>query len=325
VACVILESLVSSSTKTYCEVSMAVGFIGLGIMGSGMAANLLRAGHPLVVYNRTRSKADALVANGAALGETPAEVGRQSDILFTMLARPEAVLETAFGHDGFLGALPAGALWVDCSTVNPSFSRRMAAEANALGIRFVDAPVTGSKGAAQAGELVFMVGGDPVDVEACRPYLERMGKRMVHVGAQGLGASLKIVFNLIVAQAMLSFSEAVSLGRSLGLSQETLHSFLIGSMPVAGLIGFKRPKFETGNYEPDFPLELLWKDLHLAALTAYEQGVPLPSGNLAKEIYAMAASAGLSRQDFSVIYSFLNGEGPRQGAEDPQHGEVNVG
>jgi 3-hydroxyisobutyrate dehydrogenase/glyoxylate/succinic semialdehyde reductase len=130
-------------------------------MGSRMAANLLRAGHPLVVHNRTRSKADWLVANGAAWAETPAEVGRQSRVLFTMLARPEAVLETALGPGGFLGELPAGALWVDCSTVNPSFSRRMAAEANALGVRLVDAPVTGSKPAAQAGELVFMVGGDP--------------------------------------------------------------------------------------------------------------------------------------------------------------------
>jgi glyoxylate/succinic semialdehyde reductase len=303
---------------------MTVGFIGLGIMGGGMAANLLskipargQAGHPLVVYNRTRSKADVLVAGGALWADTPAEVGRQSNILFTMLARPEAVLETALGPDGFLGRLPAGALWVDCSTVNPSFSRRMAAEANALGVRFVDAPVTGSKAAARAGELVFMIGGDPADVEECLPYLEMMGKRTVHVGAQGTGASLKIVFNLMVGQAMLSFSEAVSLGRSLGLSQETLHDFLIGSMPVAGLIGWKRPKFEMGNYEADFPLELLWKDLHLAALTAYEQGVPLPSGNLAKEIYAMAASAGLSGQDFSVIYSFLN-------PGDPQDGEVNV-
>jgi 3-hydroxyisobutyrate dehydrogenase/glyoxylate/succinic semialdehyde reductase len=304
---------------------MAVGFIGLGIMGSGMAANLRRAGHPLVVYNRTRSKADALMAHGAVWADTPAEVGQQSSILFTMLARPEAVFETALGPDGFLGALPAGALWVDCSTVNPAFSRRMAAEAHALGVRFVDAPVTGSKPAAQTGELVFMVGGDPADVEACRPYLERMGKRTVHVGPQGMGASLKIVFNLLVAEAMLSFSEAISLGRSLGIPRETLHDFLIGSPAVPPLIGIKRPKFETGNYEADFALQLMWKDLHLAALTAYENGVPLPAGNVAKEIYAMAVKSGLSEQDFAVLYRFMNAGGPRQGDEDPQQGEVSVG
>ena len=304
---------------------MAVGFIGLGIMGSRMAANLLskipaggRSGHPLVVHNRTRSRADQLVAGGAVWADTPAEVGRQSTVLFTMLARPEAVLETALGPDGFLGALPAGALWVDCSTVNPSFSRRMAAEANELGVRLVDAPVTGSKAAAQAGELVFMVGGDLGDVEKCRPYLDLMGKRTVHVGAQGAGASLKIVFNLIVGQSMLAFSEAISLGRSLGLSRETLHDFLIGALPVAPLIAFKRPKIESGNYDADFPLQLMWKDLHLAALTAYEQGVPLPSANAAKEVYAAAARSGLSDEDFSVIYRFIN-------SEDPGHGEVNVG
>jgi glyoxylate/succinic semialdehyde reductase len=290
---------------------MAVGLIGLGIMGSGMAANLLRAGHPLVVYNRTRSKADVLVANGAVWAETPAEVGRQSSVLLTMLARPEAVFETALGPDGFLDQLPAGALWVDCSTVNPSFSRRMAAEAKERGVRLVDAPVTGSKGAAQAGELVFMVGGDPVDLEEARPYLDVMGKRTVHVGAQGMGASLKIVFNMLVAQAMLSFSEAISLGRALGLSQDTMHDFLIGTLPVAPLIAFKRPKIESGNYEADFPLQLMWKDLHLAALTAYEQGVPLPMANVAKEIYAAAARSGIGDQDMAAIYRFINAEDPR--------------
>jgi glyoxylate/succinic semialdehyde reductase len=290
---------------------MAVGLIGLGIMGSGMAANLLRAGHPLVVYNRTRSKADVLVANGAVWAETPAEVGRRSSVLFTMLARPEAVFETALGPDGFLDQLPAGALWVDCSTVDPSFSRRMAAEAREQGVRLVDAPVTGSKGAAQAGELVFMVGGDPVDLEEARPYLDVMGKRTVHVGAQGTGASLKIVFNMLVAQAMLSFSEAISLGRSLGLSREAMHDFLIGTLPVAPLIAFKRPKIESGNYEADFPLELMWKDLHLAAVTAYEQEVPLPAANAAKEVYASAVRSGIGDQDMAAIYGFINAEDPR--------------
>lgn len=290
---------------------MAVGFVGLGIMGGGMAGNLLRAGHPLVVYNRTRSKADSLVANGAVWANPPAEVGRQSSVLFTMLARPEAVLETALGIEGFLGQMPAGALWVDCSTVNTSFSRRMAAEARERGVRLVDAPVTGSKLAARAGELVFMVGGDPADVEEARPYLDVMGKRTVHVGAQGMGASLKIVFNMLVAQAMLSFSEAISLGRSLGLSREAMHDFLIGALPVAPLIAFKRPKIESGNYEADFPLELMWKDLHLAAVTAYEQGVPLPAANAAKEVYASAVRSGIGDQDMAAIYGFINAEDPR--------------
>jgi 3-hydroxyisobutyrate dehydrogenase-like beta-hydroxyacid dehydrogenase len=122
----------------------------------------------------------------------------------------------------------------------------------------------------------------------------------------------------------LSFSEAVALGRSLGLSRETLHDFLIGSLPVAPLIAFKRPKLESGVYEADFPLQLMWKDLHLAALTAYEQGVPLPAANIAKEIYAAAARAGLADQDFAALYRFLNVEDPREAAEDPRKGEVNV-
>ncbi len=287
---------------------MTVGFIGLGIMGSRMAANLQRAGHDLVVHNRTRDKAAALIAGGAKWADTGAEVGRQVHVLFTMLANPEAVSAVALGPDGFLDHLHENALWVDCSTVNPSFSRRMAAEAQARGIRFLDAPVTGSKAAAEAGEVTFMVGGDAADVAACQPFFDLMGRRTVHVGGHGMGASLKIVFNLLVAEAVLAFSEAVALGRSLGLSQETLHGFLIGSPSVAPVIALKRPKFESGDYEADFPLRWMWKDLHLAALTAYEQGVALPGGNVAKEIYAMAVRSGLADQDFAVLYRFMSGK-----------------
>ena len=170
---------------------MKIGFIGLGIMGSRMAANLQKAGHSLVVYNRTPGKAEELLAGGAAWAASPAALATQVEIVFTMLAHPEAVKEAALGQDGFLANLAPGRFWVDCSTVNPSFSMEMAAHARALGIHFLDAPVTGSKEPAALGQLIFWVGGEPADLEACRPLFQCVGSRIVHGGRQGRGASLK--------------------------------------------------------------------------------------------------------------------------------------
>src|SRR5271169_5563286 len=159
---------------------MKIGFIGLGTMGSRMAANLQKHGHFLVVFNRTREKADALLASGARWASSPAALASQVDILFTMLAHPNAVEEAALGKDGFLLHLESRRMWVDCSTVNPSFSRAMAAKAEAHAIHFLDAPVTGSKNVAELAKLIFWVGGAAKDLEICRPLLECMGNRIVH-------------------------------------------------------------------------------------------------------------------------------------------------
>lgn len=177
---------------------MRIGFIGLGIMGGRMATNLQRHDHQLVVFNRTPEKAKFLIDQGAVWGMTPATVASQVDVLFTMLANPEAVKEAALGEEGFLNHLRAGSLWVDCSTVNPSFSRQMATETQARQIRFLDAPVSGSKGPAANGELMFMVGGAESDFRACRSLLECMGSKVVHVGGHGQGTSLKMVINLLI-------------------------------------------------------------------------------------------------------------------------------
>src|SRR5260221_8472912 len=176
---------------------MRVGFIGLGAMGSRMAANLQKSGCQLVVFNRTRDRASSLVGQGATWADTPAAVGEQVEILFTMLAHPAAVQETALGKDGFLGRLRPEALWVDCSTVNPSFSREMASEAQAREVRFLDAPVAGSREPAARGELAFFVGGDLADLQACRSLLQAMGSKILHLGSHGMGSALKMVNNLL--------------------------------------------------------------------------------------------------------------------------------
>src|SRR6267143_5310169 len=203
-------------------IRMKIGFIGLGIMGSRMAANLQKHGHSLVVFNRTRAKAEPLLGPCGTFSDSPAKVADQVDILFTVLADPDAVEEAALCANGFLNYLPPNALWVDCSSVNPSFSKKMAAAAAARQIRFVDAPVTGSAPVAAEANLVFWVGADKADLETIRPLLLCMGSKIVHTGGHGSGTSMKMVINLLLGNAMAAFAEAMALGEGLGLSQKML-------------------------------------------------------------------------------------------------------
>jgi 3-hydroxyisobutyrate dehydrogenase/glyoxylate/succinic semialdehyde reductase len=284
---------------------MKIGFVGLGGMGSRMAANLQKSGFSLVVFNRSREKAAPLVSNGALWADTPAALAEEVEVLFTMLAHPAAVSEAALGDGGFLSRLQPGVLWIDCSTVNPSFSRQMAATAQARKLRFLDAPVAGSRGPAAKGELVFFVGGDAADVESSSPLLRTMGSRIVHVGGHGMGAALKMVNNLLLASSMAAFAEGLVLGEALGISQDRLFEFLMGTPLVAPYLATKRQKIEHGDYTPEFPLEWMQKDLHLAALSAQEMAVALPLTNAAKETYQLAARDGHAHEDFSAIYPFL--------------------
>jgi 3-hydroxyisobutyrate dehydrogenase-like beta-hydroxyacid dehydrogenase len=285
---------------------MKIGFIGLGTMGSRMAANLQKHGHAVIVFNRTRAKAETLLTIGATWADSPAALAQQVDVIFTMLARPDIVAEAALGKDGFLSRLEKGRLWVDCSTVDPTFSRKMAAEVKARGVRFLDAPVTGSKIPAEQAKLIFWVGGDPADLEACRPLLQCMGSKIVHCGGPGMGASLKMVINQLLGTELAAFAEGLVLGQSLGLSREILFDALFNGPAAPPFIATKRERIETGNYaQADFALRLLQKDLHLAAVSAYESGVAMPLTNVAKEIYRLAIRDGHGDEDISAIYSYL--------------------
>ena len=287
---------------------MKIGFIGLGIMGSRMAANLQKHGHDLVVFNRTRAKAQPLLDNGATFAESPASLAEQVDVLFTMLAHPDAVELTALGADGFLEPLRSNALWVDCSSVNPSFSKKMAAAAAAHWIRFVDAPVTGSAPVAADAKLVFWVGADAADLETIRPLLLCMGSKIVHTGGHGMGTAMKMVINLLLGTNMAAFAEAMALGEGLGLSQKMLFDSLLGMPAVAPFLASKRGKIESGDYEAEFPLRWMQKDMHLASVSAYEAGVAMPLTNVAKEIYRLAMRGGHETEDFSAVYEFATGD-----------------
>jgi 3-hydroxyisobutyrate dehydrogenase/glyoxylate/succinic semialdehyde reductase len=295
-------------------VAVRVGFIGLGIMGSRMAANLQAHGYQLAVFNRTKDKADALLRGGATWGRTPEAMAADVDVLFTMLSEPDVVASTALGPAGFLNAMAAGSIWVNSSTVNPSFARAMATESRAKNVRYLDAPVTGSKDAAARGELVFIVGGDGADLDVCRPLLASMGHRVIHVGGYGLGSSLKIVNNLLAAVAMAVFADGAALGQALGVPRQTIFDTLMGGPMLAPFVAMKRDMIEGGDYDPAFSMRWMHKDLHLASISGYEAGVPMAIVNATKELYSLAMREDYADLDMSAIYAFLN----RPGGHDIQ-------
>jgi|YelNatPaOPRAMG01_1025707.scaffolds.fasta_scaffold00456_18 3-hydroxyisobutyrate dehydrogenase-like beta-hydroxyacid dehydrogenase len=290
------------------ENNMKIGFIGLGLMGLRMANNLLQKGEEIIVYNRTKDKADILVKNGATLAESPAEVGANSKVLFTMLSDPEAVDKIAFGENGFIYHMEQKSIWVDCSTVNPSFSLDCLRKASSMNIKFIDAPVAGTTKPAEKGELSFFVGGSEEDFNQIKPLLEKMGNKIFYMGTNGKGTSIKMVINLILGQTMVAFSEGMVLGESLGFSKQRLFEMLIGGPVTAPFISGKKDKLLNDNFEAEFPLQWMHKDFELACRTGYEQKVALPSANSVKEIFALAQRFGFGEADFSAVYKFLRGE-----------------
>ncbi len=285
---------------------MKIGFIGTGIMGSRMAANLQKDGHTLTVHNRTKDKTDALVEAGAAWADTPAGVTDGAEVVITMLAHPEAVRETALGEGGFLAAMSEGSIWADCSTVNPSFSREMAAAATAHGVQFLDAPVGGSKGAAADAKLLFLVGGPDAAVQTCQPLFDAMGAKTIHAGEHGMGTGTKILINHLLATSMVAFAEALTLGEAMGIPRERLLNTLIGTAVVPAYMAGKREKLAGEDDSTDFPLRWMQKDLQMAAVTAYENGVAMPVSGAAKDVYQLAVRGGYGDADLAAIFHYLN-------------------
>lgn len=282
-----------------------IGFIGLGIMGQNMAANLLEKGEQLVVYNRTKEKAQALLDKGAVWADSPRKVGEQANIVFTMLTDPAAVQAVAYGEDGLFSGMQENSLWVDVSTVKPAFTKEMAEAARAHHIRFVDAPVSGSKAPAQQGKLHFLVGGEEQDVKEVTPLLEKMGQSIQHMGANGNGSATKLAVNMLLVQSLTGLSEAISFGVAVGLDKEHLMDVLLALPVTSDIQAGKRDTILQQNFEPQFPLEHAYKDLQQISETAYEAGAPLPMTNSVKELYALAKKNGYGKQDVAAVYALL--------------------
>ena len=284
---------------------MKIAFIGLGIMGREMALHLVKHDVNLTVYNRTPKDFSELKKAGAILAKSVQEAVQDADAVFSMLSTPEAVSEVFMKEDGALTFMKNNAIWADCSTVNPSFSKEAFKKAKAHGIRFLDTPVSGSKPQARNAELIFFVGGDKSALDEVEPYIDMMSKKMIHVGDTGKGTSLKMLVNVMLAQSMLIFSEAVLFGEKMGIDKDFLLDLLPGLVVSAPFTKFKAEGIKKDQYDVQFPLEWMHKDLHLAALTAYEINQPMYIANVAKEIYSSAKQQDMSRLDFSAIYRYL--------------------
>jgi 3-hydroxyisobutyrate dehydrogenase-like beta-hydroxyacid dehydrogenase len=283
-----------------------VGLIGLGLMGKPMGRNLLKAGFPLVVWNRTRSKADQLVQEGAKFAANPREAAAQADVLFTIVSDPPALEEVVFGPDGALQGLRRGTVFVDSSTISPDLARREAAACAERGVDFLDAPVTGGTWGAEKGELVFMIGGKAEVLERIKPVFEAMGKRFFLLGPAGSGQIVKLAMNLILALEVEALSEAMALVRTAGIKGERLSEVLQSSMGRSALMDVKAPLILKNEYPASFPLRLMHKDIRLALELARELGIELPAGAAAYSTYSAVKEASKDDPDYAAVARFWN-------------------
>lgn len=279
---------------------MKITFIGLGIMGSRMATHLLKNGTDLTVYNRSAKPMEDLAFLGAKTTASIDEAVENADIVFTMLSRPE-VVESLMIEQG-LASMKKNSLWIDCSTVDPAFTHKAHEAAKNQHILYMEAPVAGTKPQAEAGELVFFVGGEAHLLEKVEPFLKAMGSKVLHLGEVGKGASFKLVVNMMLGINMIAFSESVKLGETLGLDKNFLLD-TIPNLPVsAPFLKSKAALVKAASYEPEFPLELLHKDMGLVKKSASERNLELSLTETAEELYQKAVRNNLGRKDMNAIH-----------------------
>ncbi|GIP34535.1 NAD(P)-dependent oxidoreductase [Paenibacillus sp. J2TS4] len=282
-----------------------IGFIGLGTMGLPMASNLLKQGYPLIVHNRTASKADPLIAAGAQWATSPAEASRSADVLFTNVSNDQILLEVVFGEEGILQGAHPGLTVIDCSTVSPETSRRIEAELASSGSEFLDAPVTGSKPAAIDGTLVFMVGGKEDVFHDHADLFETLGSKSVYMGPSGSGSSTKIAHNTIVGINALALAEGMALAAKANLDPEKFLGIVTSGAANSRQAELKGDKIIDRNFDVQFSLQLMLKDLLLANDQTSKFQLPLPLLHAASTLYQMGLGKGLGEQDLcSVIQCY---------------------
>ena len=285
--------------------AIALGFVGLGAMGGRMAKRLLDAGHTVIGYNRTAAKARWLIDAGLRLAGTPREVAADAEATFTMVTDPEALEAVTEGADGILAGLRPGAVLIDMSTVSPHASRALAEKVARAGAAMLAAPVSGSPITLDAGQLSFMVGGDPAVLERVRSYLTAIGPTITHVGEIGLATTMKIATNLGLAVQMLAFSEAVALAEKAGISRERAVQTLLRSVVASPMVKYRGPFVLQMPAEALFDVPMIQKDLGLALELGRSLGVPLPATGVAQEMMTAARGLGVGHFDFAVVFDVL--------------------
>jgi 3-hydroxyisobutyrate dehydrogenase/2-hydroxy-3-oxopropionate reductase len=266
-----------------------------------MAGNLAKAGHEVTVWNRTPGKE----VEGARTAASPAEAARDAEVVWICVSDTAAVETVLFGQNGVDESLREGMIIADSSTISPSATRKFAERVAKKGVLYVDSPVTGSKVGAESGTLLFIVGGDEAAVDRLKPLYAAMGKKIFRMGETGKGQSTKIVMNLQIAMIYEGFAEALTLGAKLGVDPEIMMPLVNASMVHSGVVEYKAPFVLARNFEANFPLKLMRKDILLALEAAKEARVKLPGLETVEEIYDMAVEDGHSDLDYAATLLLL--------------------
>ena len=280
---------------------MRVAFLGLGIMGHAMATNLVRAGHEVTVWNRSAGKD----VEGARTAASPAEAAQGAEVVWLCVSDTAAVESLVFGANGVEQSLTEGMVIADSSTISPSATRKFAERVAQKGVQWVDSPMTGSKAGAEAGTLLFMIGGDEQTIEKLKPLYAAMGKKLFRMGETGKGQSAKLVMNLQIALIYEGFAEALTLAAKLGVDTESLVHLINSSMVKSGVVEYKAPFVLNRDFSPNFPLRLMRKDIRLALEAAKEARVKLPGLETVEEIYDVAVEDGHADLDYAAILLLL--------------------
>ncbi len=282
-----------------------VGFIGIGIMGSQMSRRILGAGYSLMVWNRTKDKAKDLLAAGATWGNSPKVLAQSSDIVITMVTDSKASEEVSCGVNGVLEGAHPGLILIDMSSIAPEMSRSIAERARAKGVPMLDAPVTGNPKVASEGKLGIMAGGPKETFEACLPVFEKMGVKIIHVGENGKGTTLKLINNLVMGVAIEAVAEALVLAAKSGIDpQKVLEITSVGGART-GAMEVRGPWMINHQFSPHFSANNMYKDLSSAMKLAEEVGASLPATSIAREILRAAKSQGKGDLDSAVVVTVL--------------------
>jgi 3-hydroxyisobutyrate dehydrogenase len=280
-----------------------LGFIGLGIMGHGMAANLLFAGHQLTVWNRTADKADDLVCSSAL---NPHDLGEASDIVFVCVSDTPDVEEVVFGDFGVIHGMTEGDVLVDHSTISPSATKEFAVRAAELGVEWIDAPVSGGSEGAENGTLAVMAGGPSAALERVRPFMEAYSKSIVHVGEEpGSGQTVKAVNQAICVLNILAVAEGLLLARGAGIDLHKTLEAIEGGAAASWALSSRGPQMIDRYWEPGFTIDLQQKDLRLVLETADQVGVPLPGTSLVFQLYRSLQARGLGSEGNHALVKTL--------------------
>jgi 3-hydroxyisobutyrate dehydrogenase-like beta-hydroxyacid dehydrogenase len=293
------------------EMKHKIGFMGLGIMGTPMAANLLKADYPVMVYNRSPEKAEPLVGRGAGLASHPKTLAQATDVIIAMVTGPEALQDLLWGPDGAGGAFNHSKVFINMSSVSPAYTRELAAELEPTGVTFIDAPVSGTKKPAEDGTLVILAAGPQDKVKELEPVFLAMGKKVVYCGAAGQGAMMKMFINLLLGVMMEGFAEALNFGRLGGLDFDAMLETAFSGAMNSPMFQVKAPLIKENNYPAAFPLKHLAKDCKFIVDTAFELGAPVPVGQVLLSLYRLGWAKGWGDEDISAIAKILEHLNPK--------------